>query len=45
MDSRLVRVDDVEERGLQARASNQEPIDVGLLRQIGAVLFCHASAV
>lgn len=45
MHSCLVRVDDIVERGLQARASNEESIDIRLLRQLRAVLLCHTSSV
>jgi hypothetical protein len=41
----LVAVDNVHKCRLQASTSNQEAIDVGLLRQLLAVLLSHAAAI
>lgn len=45
MHSCLVRVDDVEECGLQARTSNQESINIRLLGQLCAVLLRYTASV
>jgi hypothetical protein len=45
MHSCLVRIDNVDKRRLQASAANKEAIDVGLLRELIAVLLRHAAAV
>lgn len=45
MHSCLVAVDDIHESRLQASSSNQEAIDVSLLRQLFAVLLSHTAAV
>ena len=43
--SSLLRIDNVHKRGLQTGTSDQEPIDILLLGQIGAVLLADTSTV
>jgi hypothetical protein len=45
MHSCLVGIDDVDKRGLQASAANEEAVNVWLLGQLVAVLLRHAAAV
>lgn len=45
MYSCLVAVDDINKRRLQASATDQEAVDVGLLGQLARVLLSHAATV
>ena len=45
MDSCLFAVDDVDEGRLQAGTTDQEPIDIGLLRQLSSVLLRNAATI
>jgi hypothetical protein len=45
MHSRLLSVDNIDKRRLQAGAADKEAIDIGLLSQLAAVLLRDAAAV
>lgn len=45
MNSSRVRVDDINESRLQASTANKEAVNVGLLRELAAVLLRHATSI